>query len=66
MPGLDGLTCLETIRPYLTRGSVIGFDELCLPVFPGETVAVREVLGLDRHRIVRSARDSTPSYVVVD
>jgi hypothetical protein len=58
--------CLELVQPYLTRGSVIGFDELCLPVFPGETVAVREVLGLDRYRIVRSTRDSTPSYVVVD
>lgn len=36
---------LETIRPYLTRGSVIAFDELAHPKWPGETVAFREALG---------------------
>ena len=34
--------------------------------FPGETVALREVLGLDRYRIERSPIGSTPSYVIVD
>jgi hypothetical protein len=57
---------LQAIKPYLTRGSVLGFDELCVPNLPGETRAVREVLGLDRVRIERDARDSTPSFVVVD
>jgi hypothetical protein len=37
--------CLELIKPYLIKGSIIGFDELCHPNFPGETVAVREVFG---------------------
>ncbi|WP_159942007.1 MULTISPECIES: class I SAM-dependent methyltransferase [unclassified Nocardiopsis] len=37
---------LELIRPYLTRGSVLAFDELDHPKWPGENVAVRETLGL--------------------
>jgi hypothetical protein len=58
--------CLEALRPFLTRGTVLGFDELSHPVFPGETVALREVLGLDRFRIERFPYTSTPGYVVVD
>jgi hypothetical protein len=46
--------CLEAIRPYLTRGSVIAMDELNIEEFPGETVAFREVFGLDKYKIVRS------------
>ncbi|MFF7788115.1 TylF/MycF/NovP-related O-methyltransferase [Streptomyces sp. NPDC007991] len=38
---------LEAIRPYLTRGSIIAFDELAHPKWPGETAALREVLGID-------------------
>lgn len=38
---------LEKILPRLTRGSLLVFDELNSPVFPGETEAVNEVLGLN-------------------
>lgn len=38
--------CLELIGPYLTKGSVLAFDELNCAEWPGETLAVREVLGL--------------------
>jgi hypothetical protein len=58
--------CLAAIGPHLTKGSVIGFDELNHPEFPGETVALREALGLDRFAIRRSPLGSYPSYVVVD
>ena len=46
--------CLELLRPFLTRGSVLAFDELLSTVFPGETAAVREVFGLDKVRLRRS------------
>jgi hypothetical protein len=46
--------CLKLLKPYLTQGSVLAFDELVSFVSPGETVAVREVLGLDQVRIRRS------------
>lgn len=58
--------CLEAIRPHLTRGSVIGFDELNIQDFPGETVALREVFGLDRYSIRRCPYSSLQSYIVID
>lgn len=45
--------CLETILPHLTQGSILGFDELDTAEYPGETVAVKDVLGLNRCRIQR-------------
>ena len=45
---------LGVILPRLTRGSVLVFDELNCPQFPGETQALSEVLGLDRLRLRRT------------
>ena len=58
--------CLEAIRPHLTRGSVIAMDELGSADFPGETVAFREVIGLDSYRLVRSRFLPDRTYVVID
>lgn len=58
--------CLETIRPRLTRGSVLGFDDLNAPEAPGETLALREVFGLDRYRLRRSPFNARASYLVID
>lgn len=58
--------CLAAIEPYLTKGSVIGFDEVNYPAFPGETVALREVLGLGRYSLRRMPYESLPSYVVIE
>ena len=57
---------LQAIRPHLTKGSVLGFDELNLHAFPGETIALKEVLGLDRIRIQRSEMSSVQSFVVIE
>jgi hypothetical protein len=54
--------CLELIKPYLTKGSVIGFDELNDPQFPGETIAVRESLGLNNIALQRSKYSGIQSY----
>ncbi|WP_321494913.1 hypothetical protein [uncultured Desulfobacter sp.] len=58
--------CLELIRPHLTKGSVVGFDELNCPDFPGETRAVRDVFGLDRYAIQRLASNPNPSFIVIE
>lgn len=58
--------CLQAIRPHLTRGSIIGFDELNCRDYPGETLAVREVLGLDRYRIMRSRHAAYQAFLVID
>ena len=58
--------CLSAIKEHLTRGSVIGFDELNDHVCPGETLALKEVFGLERYSIRRFPYNSRTSYVVVD
>lgn len=58
--------CLLSIRDHLTQGSVIGFDELNDQVCPGETVALKEVLGLSRFSIRRFGPSARTSYLVVD
>jgi hypothetical protein len=57
--------CLELIKPFLTKGSIIGFDELNDPQFPGETVALKESLGLNNIAIKRSKYSGIQSYLEV-
>ena len=45
---------LQAVLPRLTKGSMLVFDELSCPHFPGETTAVMEVLGLNGLRLERS------------
>lgn len=56
---------LEAMRPHFCRGSVLVFDELCDDIFPGETVALREVFGLNDLRIERLPTTARVSYVVL-
>ena len=58
--------CLLKIKDRLTKGSVIGFDEINHPHFPGETLAVKEVLGLDTYAIKRFPFSPTTSYIVIE
>jgi len=58
--------CLEAIQGHITKGTVIGFDELNWHSFPGETLALKEVLGLDRFRIMRSPLNPSPSFIVIE
>lgn len=58
--------CLKAILPHLTKGSILAFDELNTPEFPGETVALREVLGLSRYAIRRDPISPLTSYLVIE
>lgn len=58
--------CLEAIKDRVTRGSILAFDELNCPEFPGETKAVMEVLGLPNLALRRSPLNPLISYSVVD
>ena len=55
---------LETIIPRLTRGSVLGFDELNDPDSPGETIALMEKIGLNNIKLKRYRYSSRVSYFV--
>lgn len=52
--------CLELILPRLTKGSLLVFDELNCPEFPGETTALQEVLGTSN---IALSRDPHNPYV---
>jgi hypothetical protein len=58
--------CLELIRPRLTQGSVVAFDELNDPDSPGETLALMETFGLPGVRLKRFPHASRVSYFVVE
>ncbi len=57
---------LDLIKPRLTKGSVIGFDELNDPSCPGETKAVMEVLGLNNIRLKKWEYCTKPCWFVVE
>ncbi|NRS49380.1 TylF/MycF/NovP-related O-methyltransferase [Brevibacillus sp. HB2.2] len=58
--------CLELIMERVTKGSIIAFDELNYPAFPGETLALLEVLGINKYQIRRSKFATVPSYIIVE
>jgi hypothetical protein len=58
--------CLKALEPYLTRGSIIGFDEVNDATTPGETVAVREVFGLGKYAVKHYRYSARTSYLVVE
>lgn len=57
---------LETFLPLMPRGAILAFDELNAKIFPGETRAVDEVVGLRNLEIKRFPFDSYVSYAVLD
>ncbi len=56
---------LKAVRPHLMKGSVLVFDELCDDIFPGETLALQEVFGLNRVRVQRLPMTSRLSYLEI-
>lgn len=60
--------CLELARPHLTKGSVVIIDEVNLKTFPGETIALQEVFGLNNIRLKRHAlvNPTWPAYFEVE
>jgi hypothetical protein len=56
---------LEAIKPHLFKGSVLVFDELADDIFPGETVALREVFNLADLKVERLPMTARVSYVVL-
>ncbi len=55
---------LTAILPRLTKGSLLVFDELSCQHFPGETVALSEVLGIPNLRLRRFEHQPFCSFAV--
>lgn len=58
--------CLEAIRPHLTRNSILAFDELNCPEYPGETRALAEVFGLGKCTLRRNPLSPWMSYTTCE
>jgi hypothetical protein len=56
---------LEVVKSHLSKGSILVFDELCDDIFPGETIAFKEVFGLNKITLKRFPFASRLSYMVV-
>ncbi len=57
---------MEAIAPRLFKGSILVFDELCDPYFPGETTALLETIGIRGLRIQRMPIAARISYAVIE
>ena len=57
--------CLELIKPFITKGTIIGFDELNHSDYPGETIAFKEVFGLNSFKITRTPHSPCTSYITI-
>lgn len=57
--------CLKAILPHMPRGGVLAFDELNYFGFPGETVALHEVLGVNNCEIRYSPLYPSCSYIIL-
>lgn len=60
------LTVLHNVIDRMPKGAIIAFDELNNPQWPGETLAVSEVLGLRNLRIRRFPFEPCRSYAVIE
>lgn len=56
------LDCLNLIKPHLVKGSILSFDELNDPNFPGETKALNEAFGLNSVALERFPYCPMQSY----
>ena len=56
--------CLEKLLPRLTKGSIIVFDELNCPEFPGETLALQQILGTQNISLRGDANNPYVSWFV--
>lgn len=57
---------LDAIKPHLCKGSILVFDELCDDILPGETIALKETLGLNNVRIQRFPMTARISFLEVE
>ncbi len=58
--------CLQLLLPLMPKGAIIGFDELVDPQFPGETLALKEVMKLRECRLFKNPYGGLQSYIILD
>ncbi len=56
--------CLKIIKKRVPKGGILAFDDINVKKWPGETKAVKEVLGIENVEIKTSSAVSRMSYVI--
>lgn len=59
-------TALEYFVPRMPKGSIIAFDELDNPIWPGETLALLDTLGIGRLKIERIDFDPYIGFAIIN
>lgn len=59
------LAVLKDLLPHMPKGSLLVFDEFSYPYFPGEAVAVKEVLGLHNLRLHMNPHQPSCAWAVI-
>jgi hypothetical protein len=57
---------IESFLPRMPAGSIIAFDELDNPIWPGETAALLETIGIGRLRMRRLSFDPYIGYATLE
>jgi hypothetical protein len=57
---------LEHFLPRMPKGAILAFDELDNPIWPGETLAALDTVGLNRLRLRRLDWDPYISFAVIE
>lgn len=57
---------LNTIKPFLTKGSILVFDDAICELSPGETIAIKETFGFEKISLKRWQYNSRLVYFVVE
>lgn len=58
-------TAIELFFPRIPKGGIIAFDELDNPIWPGETMALLETIGIGGLKIRRTSFDPYIAYAIV-
>jgi len=58
--------CLQLLLPLMPKGAIIGFDELVDPQFPGETLALKEIINLRECRLFKNPYGGLQSYLILE
>ena len=57
---------IENFLPRMPKGAIVAFDELDNPIWPGETSALLETVGINSLRIKRIEFDPYIGYAVIE
>jgi hypothetical protein len=57
---------VENFFPRMPKGAIIAFDELDNPIWPGETMALMETIGINKLRIERIEFDPYIGFAVIE